>query len=75
MSTTPTNQELMQQLIAAQETIMHLQHDLHEMHEVVLALQEEIQTLTRRQNNLERRMEVGNGEALPPVLDERPPHY
>jgi hypothetical protein len=75
MSTEPTMTEVWQQLIAAQETIMHLQHDLAEMHEAVLAQQEEIDRLRIRQNGLEHRIDLGATEDLPPALDERPPHY
>lgn len=75
MSEPPTTDELWQQLIAAQETIMHLQHDVKQMHDAILAQQESITSLTIRQDGLEHRVEAGTAEDLPPALDEQPPHY
>lgn len=67
---------LQQQCLTMQETVMHLQHDQQQMHEVLLAQQEEIgrlnAMLAQVNGNMERLLA---GEEMPTAEDDKPPHY
>lgn len=67
---------LQQQFLTMQESLMHLQHDQQQMHEVLLAQQEEIgrlnANLAKVNGNMERLLST---EESPALEDEKPPHY
>ena len=67
---------LQEQCLTMQETVMHLQHDQQQMHEVLLAQQEEIgrlnAMLAQVNGNMERLLA---GEEMPTAEDDKPPHY
>ena len=67
---------LQKQCLTMQEAMMHLQHDQQQMHEVLLAQQEEIgrlnAVLAQVNGNVERLL---SGEEMPGPEDEKPPHY
>lgn len=67
---------LQQQCLTMQEAVMHLQHDQQQMHEVLLAQQEEIgrlnASLAQVNGNMERLLA---GEEMPTPEDDKPPHY
>lgn len=63
-------------LVAIELLITHLQHDLEQMHSVLLSQQTEIDALKQRIAQFETRME--QMDATPEqrdLNDERPPHY
>jgi SlyX protein len=68
--------DLQQQFLTMQESLMHVQHDQQQMHEVLLAQQEEIgrlnASLAKVNGNRERLL---NAEESPSPEDEKPPHY
>ena len=74
----PANQiaVLQAQWLAMQESLMHLQHDQQQMHEVLLAQQEEIgrlnANLAKVNGNMERLLST---EEMPTLEDDKPPHY
>ena len=80
--TTPDNSTadqlaaLQQQFMTMQESLMHIQHDQQQMHEVLLAQQEEIgrlnANLAKVNGNMERLL---SAEESPALEDEKPPHY
>jgi hypothetical protein len=67
---------MQEQCLTMQETVMHLQHDQQQMHEVLLAQQEEIgrlnAMLAQVNGNMERLLA---GEEMPTPEDDKPPHY
>jgi uncharacterized coiled-coil protein SlyX len=67
---------LQQQFLTMQESLMHLQHDQQQMHEVLLAQQEEIgrlnASLAKVNGNMERLL---SAEEMPTLEDDKPPHY
>jgi SlyX protein len=67
---------LQQQWLKMQESLMHLQHDQQQMHEVLLAQQQEIgrlnANLAKVNGNMERLL---SGEEMPTPEDDKPPHY
>lgn len=67
---------LQTQWLTMQEALMHLQHDQQQMHEVLLAQQEEIgrlnASLAKVNGNMERLLAA---EEAPSPEDEKPPHY
>ena len=68
--------ELRQQWLTMQETLMHIQHDQQQMHEVLLAQQEEIGRLTANLAKVNGDVEqLLNAEEAPSPADEKPPHY
>ena len=68
--------DVARQLIDVQELMTHLQHELQQIHEVVLSQQSEIAALRREISKLKGQFE-GLAEVSPfPSADEdRPPHY
>jgi len=62
--------------VATQEILMHMQHDLEHMHQVLLSQQQQIEELKSGLNRVEQRLEHSQpGDDMPAPLDERPPHY
>lgn len=67
---------LQKQWLAMQESLMHLQHDQQQMHEVLLAQQEEIGRLNANLAKVNGDMErLLAAEDSPSPEDEKPPHY
>lgn len=67
---------LHQQFLTMQESMMHLQHDQQQMHEVLLAQQEEIGRLNANLAKVNGDMERLLSAEEPPTLeDDKPPHY
>lgn len=68
--------ELQKQFQTMQESLMLLQHDQQQMHDVLLAQQEEIgrlnANLAKVNGNVERLLAA---EESPRPEDEKPPHY
>lgn len=68
--------ELQKQFQTMQESLMLLQHDQQQMHDVLLAQQEEIgrlnANLAKVNGNVERLLAA---EESPTPEDEKPPHY
>lgn len=63
-------------VVATQELLTHMQHELQQMHDVALSQQKQIDELTRAIFRLEQRIDdAGNASDLPSPLDEKPPHY
>lgn len=68
--------ELPERLINLEMTVGHLEHELEQMHTVLIALQADLKLSRERMAKLEQRMIVANepaDERNP--IDERPPHY
>jgi len=62
--------------VATQETLMHMQHDLEQMHAVLLSQQQQIEDLKSSLMRVEQRLEQTQpADDMPSPLDERPPHY
>ncbi len=62
--------------VATQETLMHMQHDLEQMHQVLLSQQRQIEELKLSLNRVEQRLDQSQAaDDMPAPLDERPPHY
>lgn len=67
---------LQQQFQAMQESMMHLQYDQQQMHEVLLAQQEEIGRLNANLARVNGTMErLLTAEEMPAPEDDKPPHY
>lgn len=67
---------LQQQFQAMQESMMHLQHDQQQMHEVLLAQEEEIGRLNANLAKVNGTMErLLTAEDMPAPEDDKPPHY
>ena len=65
-----------QQFLTMQESMMHLQHDQQQMHEVLLAQQEEIGRLNANLSKVNGDMErLLSAEEMPTLEDDKPPHY
>ena len=63
-------------VVATQELLTHMQHELQQMHDVVLSQQKQIDELTRAIFRLEQRIDdAGGATDAPSPLDEKPPHY
>ncbi|MGZ0169124.1 MAG: SlyX family protein [Planctomycetales bacterium] len=84
MTEQPTSEEtaaqelaaLQQQWLSMQETLMHLQHDQQQMHDVLLAQQEEIGRLNANLSKVNGDMErLLSAEESPTLEDDKPPHY
>lgn len=68
--------ELRQQFLTMQESMMHLQHDQQQMHEVLLAQQEEIGRLNANLAKVNGDMErLLSAEEASTLEDDKPPHY
>lgn len=71
-----TDPELQDDLIAVQESLMHQQRDLQQMHEVLLSQQTEIEELRKEVEQLRSDLRTQAGDEQPPdPVDEKPPHY
>ena len=67
---------LEQQLIAAQELLMHLQYEFEQLHHVVIAQQGEIVDLQREVRKLKDSIEGSTqADQFPTPEEDRPPHY
>ena len=68
--------DLSTRIIGLETTVAHLEHELGQMHSVLLAIQADLTTARTQVSSLERRMTlvVESSEERDPV-DERPPHY
>ena len=71
-----TAPDVSQQIIDLQMTVAHLEHDLSQMHDVLLAVQADLKAMRDQMAKLERRV-VLSGEPAEQrdPNDERPPHY
>lgn len=65
-----------EQIIRLEMTVGHLEHELQQMHSVLLAVQADMQAVRDQISKLERRITSSSepAEERSPV-DERPPHY
>ena len=65
-----------QQIIDLEMTVAHLEHELEQMHSVLLAVQSDMKAMQDHLAKLERRISVAGEpqEELDPQM-ERPPHY
>jgi SlyX protein len=63
-------------LIDLESIVMHLQNDLEQMNNVILDQQREMESLNRKIQHLESRLDktADSPEERDP-LEERPPHY
>ncbi|MBT4865097.1 MAG: SlyX family protein [Planctomycetaceae bacterium] len=65
-----------ERLIALEMSVSHLQHEVEQMHEVMLAQQEEISALRRDLQRVNGKIDHLQEPSEPgDALDERPPHY
>lgn len=71
----PTN-DLSARLIDLESTVAHLEHELEQMHTVLLAVQADLKIARDRIVKLEQRLVMASEspEERSPI-DERPPHY
>ncbi|WP_010585973.1 SlyX family protein [Schlesneria paludicola] len=71
-----TAPDVSQQIIDLQMTVAHLEHDLAQMHHVLLAVQADLKGMRDQMAKLERRVVQASepAEQRDPN-DERPPHY
>ena len=65
------------QFVLMQETMTHLQHDVEQMHDVMIAQQQELELLRREIVRLDGLLEgLDSTEDGPRTIeDDRPPHY
>ena len=57
-------------------TVAHLEHELEQMHSVLLAVQNDLKALCEQISKLERRMTLSqDAQDERDPSDERPPHY
>ncbi len=72
----PTPTQLAERIIAVESVLAHLQHDFERLHEVALAVQQELRQLTLHVSRLESRLDEATTEPEVRSADqERPPHY
>jgi len=65
-----------ERLIALEMSVSHLQHELQQMHEVMLAQQQDISVLRRDLQRAHGKIDRLQEPSEPgDALDERPPHY
>lgn len=56
--------------------VAHLEHELEQMHSVLLSVQDELKTTRDQMSKLERRLVlVTDLDEQREPIDERPPHY
>lgn len=68
--------DIARQLIDVQELVTHLQHELQQIHEVVLSQQSELAALRREIGKLKGQFDgLAEGSAFPSAEEDRPPHY
>ena len=68
--------DLSYRIIRLEMAVAHLEHELEQMHSVLLAVQAELKTTRDQMLKLERRLVLATeiDEQREPI-DERPPHY
>ena len=65
-----------ERLFALEMSVSHLQHELQQMHEVMLAQQQDISVLRRDLQRAHGKIDRLQEPSEPgDALDERPPHY
>ena len=65
-----------ERIIRLEMTVAHLEHELEQMHSVLLAVQDELKTTRDQMSKLERRLVlVTEVDEHREPADERPPHY
>jgi uncharacterized coiled-coil protein SlyX len=65
-----------ERMVSQETAVAHLQHTVDQMHEVILALQDDIAALRRDLQRAHVRIdEMSEADEGGDVLDERPPHY
>ena len=68
--------DIARQLIDVQELVTHLQHELQQIHEVVLSQQSDISALRREISQLKGQFEgLAENTQFPSPEEDRPPHY
>ncbi len=68
--------DVARQLIDVQELVTHLQHELQQIHEVVLAQQSELTSLRREISKVKGQFEgLAEATQFPSPEEDRPPHY
>lgn len=68
--------DVARQLIDVQELVTHLQHELQQIHEVVLSQQSELTALRREISKLKGQFDgLAEGVPFPTPEEDRPPHY
>ena len=69
-------QDLSKRIIDLEMTVAHIEHELEQMHSVLLAVQADLKASREQVSKLERRLTtaIELPEDRDP-LDERPPHY
>jgi SlyX protein len=65
-----------ERIIRLEMTVAHMEHELDQMHSVLLAVQAELKSTRDQISKLERRLVLATeiDEQREPI-DERPPHY
>ena len=65
-----------EKIIRLEMTVAHLEHELEQMHSVLLSVQAELKAVRDQMSKLERRLVLATevDEQREPA-DERPPHY
>jgi SlyX protein len=65
-----------ERMIRLEMTVAHLEHELEQMHSVLLAVQAELKATRDQMSKLERRLVlVTEVDEQREPIDERPPHY
>lgn len=71
-----TPDETADHIIRLEMAVAHLQHELEQMHSVLLAVQGELKGTRDQISKLERRIDIVNeGGQERDINDEKPPHY
>ena len=71
-----SNTDLGDRMIRLESMVAHLEHDLEQMHSVLLAVQSELKSARDQVTKLERRLiSASEAEESRSPLEERPPHY
>lgn len=69
-------ESLQQQWVAMQETILHIQRDMEQMHEALLSQTGDIDGLRAKMKELDGNIEqIMTSENFPSPEEDRPPHY
>ncbi len=70
----PDKNPLMDRIITLESALMHLQHDLEKIGQVVLDQQKQIEQQQLQIDRFEEKISQSQDEFIDP-LDEKPPHY
>ncbi len=62
-------------LMAVEMALAHLQHDVEQMHEVLIAMQRELKAAHRQVTLLEGKVRALEFPDADSPIDEKPPHY